>query len=183
MARNEPGSNPDLSEAHECFQVLRAVSFAIRRTKLLDAHRDLLKPEVIWNVEKGLALTTREITKAQEQRVALMQRMLAFFETYDLLLCPATICAAFPVEERYLAECNGHKFDNYVQWLGIVYAITITGCPALSIPCGFTTTGLPVGLQIVGPPRGEASLLSGARVLEDILGLQSITPIDPRPAK
>lgn len=99
------------------------------------------------------------------------------------LLCPATITPPFPIEQRYLAECNGTKFDNYVQWLGIVYAITLTGCPALSLPCGFTSTGLPVGLQIVGPPRGEASLLAGARVLEDILGLQTITPIDPRPAK
>jgi amidase len=51
------------------------------------------------------------------------------------------------------------------------------------MPCGFTSTGLPVGLQVIGPPRGEASLLAGARVLEDILGLQTITPIDPRPAK
>ena len=67
----------------------------------------------------------------------------------------------FPVENRYVAECAGKKFDNYVEWLGIVYAITLVCCPALSLPCGFTASGLPVGLQVVAPPRGEAQLLAG----------------------
>ena len=62
----------------------------------------------------------------------------------------------FPIENRYVAECAGKKFDNYVEWLGIVYAITLVCCPALSLPCGFTASGLPVGLQVVAPPRGEA---------------------------
>ena len=106
-----------------------------------------------------------------------------FFENYDLLLCPATIVAPFPIENRYVAECAGKKFDNYVEWLGIVYAITLVCCPALSLPCGFTASGLPVGLQVVAPPRGEAQLLAGSKVLEDILGLRGTTPIDPRAPK
>ena len=89
----------------------------------------------------------------------------------------------FPVENRYVAECAGKKFDNYVEWLGIVYAITLVCCPALSLPCGFTASGLPVGLQVVAPPRGEAQLLAGAKVLEDILGVRGTTPIDPRAPK
>ena len=96
---------------------------------------------------------------------------------------PATIVAPYPVENRYVAECDGKKFDNYVEWLGIVYGITLVCCPALSMPCGFTASGLPVGLQVVAPPRGEAQLLAGARALEEILGLRSSTPIDPRPPK
>ena len=175
-------AQPDLREAHECFHVLRALDFALSKAALLRDKRDLLKPEVIWNIEQGLALKVEDIERAQAQRMTLAARALAFFETYDLLLCPATITPPFPIEQRYLAECNGHKFDNYVQWLGIVYAITLTCCPALSLPCGFTASGLPVGLQIVGPPRAEARLLAGAQVLEDILGLRGTTPIDPRPA-
>ena len=77
-------------------------------------------------------------------------RTLEFFETYDLLLTPATIVPPFPIENRYVAECAGKKFDNYVEWLGIVYAITLACCPALSLPCGFTASGLPVGVQVVG---------------------------------
>jgi amidase len=173
---------PDLKEAHECFHVLRAYDFALSKAALLRDKRDMLKPEVIWNIEEGLKLKVTDIERAEAQRVAMAARAHEFFQTYDLLLCPATIVPPFPIEQRYLAECNGTKFDNYVQWLAIVYAITLTCCPALSMPCGFTTTALPVGLQVVGPPRGEAQLLAGSRVLEDILGLRGTTPIYPRTA-
>ena len=173
-------AHPDLREAHECFHVLRALDFAVSKAELLRKHRDLLKPEVIWNIEEGLKLTVEQVARAEAQRVALAARAEAFFKTYDLLLAPATIVPPFPVQNRYVAECAGKKFDNYVEWLGIVYAITLACCPALSLPCGFTASGLPVGLQIVGPSRGEAKLLAGAKVLEDILGLRGTTPIDPK---
>ena len=176
-------AHPDLREAHECFHVLRAYDFAISKAALLRSHRDQLKPEVIWNIEEGLKLSVEQLARAEAQRLTMTARTFEFFGTYDLLLTPATIVAPFPVENRYVAECAGKKFDNYVEWLGIVYAITLVCCPALSLPCGFTASGLPVGLQMVGPPRGDARLLAGAKVLEDILGVRGITPIDPRPAK
>jgi amidase len=176
-------AHPDLREAHECFHVLRAFDFAMTKAALLRTKRDLLKPEVIWNIEEGLKLTVEQIARAEAQRVEMTARTIEFFKTYDLLLAPATIVAPFPIENRYAAECAGHKFDNYVEWLAIVYAITLVCCPALSLPCGFTASGLPVGLQIVAAPRGEAQLLAGAKVLEDILGVRGTTPIDPRPAK
>jgi amidase len=176
-------AHPDLREAHECFHALRAFDFAISKAELLRNQRDLLKPEVIWNIEEGLKLSVEKIERAEAQRVAMAERALEFFKTYDLLLTPATIVAPFPVENRYVAECAGKKFDNYVEWLGIVYAITLACCPALSLPCGFTASGLPVGLQMVGPQRGEAPLLAGAKVLEDILGVRGSTPIDPRPPR
>ena len=175
-------AHPDLREAHECFHVLRAFDFAISKAALLRSKRNQLKPEVIWNIEEGLKLSVEQLERAEAQRVAMTVRTLEFFRTYDLLLTPATIVAPFPVENRYVAECAGRKFDNYVEWLGIVYAITLVCCPALSLPCGFTASGLPVGLQMVAAPRGEARLLAGAKVLEDILGLRGTTPIDPRPA-
>jgi amidase len=175
-------AHPDLREAHECFHVLRAFDFAVSKAALLRSRRDQLKPEVIWNIEEGLKLSVEQLERAEAQRLAMTVRTLEFFKTYDLLLAPATIVPPFPIENRYVAECAGSKFDNYVQWLGIVYAITLVCCPALSLPCGFTATGLPVGLQMVAPPRGEAQLLAGARVLEDILGLRGTTPIEPRAA-
>jgi amidase len=176
-------AHPDLREAHECFHVLRAYDFAISKAALLRTKRDQLKPEVIWNIEEGLKLTVEQLERAEAQRVAMATRTLEFFKTYDLLLTPATIVAPFPIENRYVAECAGKTFDNYVEWLGIVYAITLACCPALSLPCGFTASSLPVGLQLVGPPRGEAQLLAGAKVLEDVLGLRGTTPIDPKPAR
>jgi amidase len=173
-------AHPDLAETHECFHVLRAFDFCVTKAALLRTKRDLLKPEIIWNIEEGLKLTMADIERAEAQRVALAARMLAFFEKYDLLLTPATIVAAFPVEQRYLAECAGHKFDNYVEWLAIASAITLACCPGLSLPCGFTAEGLPVGLQVVAPPRAEARVLAGAKLLEELLGLKSTTPIEPR---
>jgi amidase len=176
-------AHPDLREAHECFHVLRAFDFAMTKATLLRTKRHLLKPEVIWNIEEGLKLTVEQIARAEAQRVEMTARTVEFFKTYDLLLAPATIVAPFPIENRYVAECAGHKFDNYVEWLAIVYAITLACCPALSLPCGFTGSGLPVGLQMVAAPRGEAQLLAGAGVLEDILGIRGATPIDPRAPK
>jgi len=176
-------AHPDLREAHECFHVLRALDFALSKATLLRTRRDLLKPEVIWNIEEGMKLTVEQIERAEAQRLAMTERTLKFFGDYDLLLCPATIVPPYPIENRYVSECDGKKFDNYVQWLGIVYAITLACCPALSLPCGFTKSGLPVGLQMVAKPRGEAELLAGAKVLEDVLGLRGTTPIDPRVGK
>ena len=175
-------AHPDLREAHECFHVLRAFDFAITKAALLRNKREYLKPEVIWNIEEGLKLSVEQLERAEAQRVAMAARTLEFFKTYDLLLTPATIVAPFAIENRYVSECAGKKFDNYVEWLGIVYAITLACSPALSLPCGFTTSGLPVGLQMVAPSRGEAELLAGARVLEDILGVRGSTPIDPKAA-
>jgi amidase len=173
-------AHPDLSDVHNCFHVLRAYDYAVSKAALLRRHRDMLKPEVIWNIEKGLALTIEELERAEAQRVEMTARTLEFFATYDLLLTPATIVPPFPVERRYVTECAGVTFSNYLDWLAIAYAITMVCCPALSLPCGFTAEGLPVGLQIAGPPRSEARILSAAKMLEDILGLRGVTPIDPR---
>ena len=120
-----------------------------------------------------------DVVRAEAQRAEMIRRTNEFFDDYDLLLCPATIVAAFPVEQRYLESCNGHTFANYVEWLGIVYAITLTTAPALSLPCGMTKDGRPVGLQIVARPRREWKLLAGAKLLETLLGHLCKTPIDP----
>ncbi|MEP6826918.1 MAG: amidase family protein [Aestuariivirga sp.] len=172
--------HPELSEMMNCFQTLRALGFAVGMRQLLIDHRDLLKPEVIWNIEKGLALSVDAIAKAEAQRGALFHRMRNFLSEYDLLLCPATIVPPFPVEQRYPTHCNGVEFETYVDWLLIVAVATMCACPAISIPCGFTETQMPVGLQIIAPNRGETKLLAGSKFIEDVLGLHTLTPIEPR---
>lgn len=172
-------AQPDLADAHTVFQTIRAHEFATTLGPLLETNRADLKPEVVWNIEKGLALTSAEIGRAERARAAMIQNAVAFFDTYDLLLCPATIVPPFPVEDRYVARCDGVEFETYIDWLAIVYAITNISHPALSLPCGFTGAGLPVGLQMIGGPRGEAALLSAAGALQDALALGHL-PIDPR---
>ncbi|HLL28362.1 MAG TPA: amidase family protein [Xanthobacteraceae bacterium] len=173
-------AHPDLRETMQCFHVLRAYDYALSKKNLLREYRTRLKPDVIWNIEEGLKLSLEDVMRAEAERLTMTQRALKFFETYDLLLVPSTIVAPFPIEQRYVAECAGQKFGNYIEWLAVVSAITLVCCPALSLPCGFTGEELPVGLQIVGPPRSEARVLAAAKVLEDILGLKGKTPIDPR---
>ncbi|MCB1833868.1 MAG: amidase, partial [Geminicoccaceae bacterium] len=173
---------PDLSKSRDVFEILRAELFAANKGPLLDTHRGLLKPEVVWNIERGLAVDAGQIGWAERERGLMAQRMAAFFEDHDLLACPTAIVPPFPVEMRFLESLGEHRFPTYIDWVAICYAITLTGCPAISIPCGFTADGLPVGLQLVGPPRGEAKLLQCAVMIEDLLGLSAAVPIDPRGA-
>ncbi|MBM3518459.1 MAG: amidase, partial [Alphaproteobacteria bacterium] len=143
---------PELGDAEPIFQTLRAAHYAADKAPLLAAHRALLKPEVAWNIEKGLALTADEIGRAERARAALFHRTTAFFERYDLLASPAVLVPPFDGAIRYVTAVGDARFDNYVSWLAFSFAITLTTCPALSIPCGFTAAGLPVGLQLVGRP-------------------------------
>jgi amidase len=174
------GATIDFSDAPETFHTFRALGFAAGHEDELKRHRDKFKPENIWNIEKGLALTRDDITRAMRARGALFHRMAAFFRDHDVLALPATIVPALPIDMRYLPELNGHRFDNYVDWIMITSVITLTLCPAASIPCGFTKSGLPVGLQLVGRPHGDGELLGWAAVAERLFGLTDLLPIDPR---
>ena len=173
-------ARPDFSGAHECFHVLRAQAFAIIHGQLVAAHRDKYKPDLLWNIEEGFKLTQKRIMQAQWRRVQLTRNLDAFLQDYDLLLTPATITAAFPIEQPWLAECAGQKLENYVLWLAIAYAITLCGAPAISLPCGFTREKLPVGLQIVAPTNEDAKAIAGAAYIERLLAVTPKTPIDPR---
>jgi len=170
---------PDFSQAMECFQTLRAAKFVAGHGEHLREHRTLLKQDIIWNTEKGLAQSAEDVAAAELARGALYQDTVRFFENYDLLLCPTVIVPPFDLDIRYVDEVQGHKFDNYVHWLALTFAVTLTACPALSAPAGMTEDGLPVGLQIIGPPRGEARILAAAELLERSSGLAAKLPIDP----
>ena len=124
----------------------------------------------MWNIEKGLDLTGLQIAQAEAQRLGIMANMHAFFEAHDLLICPTAIVPPFDVDVRYVDEVDGHRYDNYVQWLAITFSLSLTGLPIASIPVGITQSGLPVGMQIVGPPRGEARVLSAAKAMEGLFG-------------
>lgn len=173
-------AHPDLSDAHACFGVLRAYAFAASKADVLASHRSRMKPELVWNIEKGLALTAAELIHAEQLRSKMWRNMLRFFSQYDLLLCPATIVPPFPVTQRFVHSCNGVSFSNYVEWLSIAYAVSVVACPAMSLPCGFTAAGLPVGLQIVGRPHGDAQVFAAAKLLEDCFDLDTSRPISPR---
>lgn len=170
----------DLRDAAEIFQILRAVYFSADRAQFLEKHRDEFKPELVWNIEQGLKVDAEEYTRAERARGALYHRAAEFFQTYDLLLCPAVVAPPFDHRQRYLEEVAGVKFDTYFGWLIMAFAITLTACPSMSVPCGFTDDGRPVGLQMVAPMGHESELLSAAAVFEQLSGLKDRVPLDPR---
>ena len=176
-------ASPDFSGVAEAFHVLRGLGYATNMRTLLAHHRDKLKPDVIWNIEQGMALTADRIGKAMLYRSRLYGEMVKFLEQYDFLLTPAACCAPNPIEERWVREVDGHKFENYIGWLTLPACITLTTCPALAIPAGFTDDGRPVGIQLVGAPRGDADVLSAGAAIEEILGVSDAVPIDPKPAQ
>jgi amidase len=171
---------PDPGRIDEAFQILRAMIFVVNRERDLQENRDLLKQDIIWNTEKGLCLTPSEIAWAERERAAFYGRMAAFMEDHDLLLLPCTPVPPFDVNLRYPPVIDGQPVDNYIAGSLITSAITLSACPALSLPAGFTGDGRPVGLQMVGRPYGEADLLAAAALLEQETGLAGLVPIDPK---
>ncbi len=172
---------PDFTGALYGFQTLRAVLVATMMGAVLEEHRNQIAPEIIGNIERGLQITPEEVFAAERIRWQLYHRMTAFFEHHDVLVCPAASIPPFPVEQRYVEEINGQPCETYIDWFAITFALTMTSCPVISLPCGFTSEGLPIGMQLVGRPRGEAALLRAAHHLEGLLGVAEQLPIDPRP--
>jgi amidase len=159
-------AEPDFSGATEAFETLRAVSFLGRYGALLKEHRDKLKDTVIWNIEQGLRLTPEKIARAAQLRSELFQRMRAFLERYEYLVCPVSQLPPFGADVEWPREIAGTKLENYLDWMKSCYYITITSHPAISVPAGFTAEGLPVGLQIVGRHRADFSVLQLAHAFE-----------------
>jgi amidase len=173
-------AHPDLRDANAAFQTLRGAAFVANMGPFLEQHRDRLKPEVIANAEFGFGLRAADIARAEVTQGEIVRRMAAFFERHELLLCPTAMTPPILVEQRYLESLNGVRFDGYLGWLVSTCAISVTGCPVLALPCGFTRDGLPVGLQVIAAPRSEARLLQVGAWLEQVLAVGPATPIDPR---
>lgn len=122
-------------------------------------HRAQLKPEAIWEIERGLALSARDIQKASEVRSAWFRELAALFTQYDALALPSAQVFPFPVEWDWPREVAGHPMDSYHQWMEVVVPASLAGLPTLGLPAGFGPQGLPMGMQLMGPRGGDASIL------------------------
>ena len=169
-------AEPDFSRVREIIHVTRALRMVTLHAEKLEKWRDQMNSNLVWNIEKGFPLTAQQVGMAEKERTALYHRVRQFFERYDLLLTPTVAVPPFPVEMPYPQEINGEPMNNYHEWLYLTYAITVTGLPAISVPCGWTAEGLPVGLQIVGRRLGEATVLRAAAAFEAIAPWQDKRP-------
>ena len=162
-------AHPDLSMADAAFDVPRALDYAQSYGAQLDSIRDIIKPENVWNIEYGMNLDADEIRASMDAQGQIFHHATGFMQDYDLLICPAAIIAPFPVEERYPGFSQGLEVSAYYRWLAIAYAITTTTLPVITLPCGKTREGLPVGIQLVGKAHGEQQLFSFASYIEQLI--------------
>jgi amidase len=161
--------DPDLTGADEVFETFRALGM-VAMAGDVEAHPDLVKETIRTNVAQGLALRPEQIARAAGLRTALYRRSVALLAEYDVLALPVTQVAPFPVEQEYPTEIAGVALDGYIEWMRSCSRISATTLPAISVPAGFTPGGLPVGLQLVGAPRGELALLEVAEAVFELLG-------------
>jgi amidase len=169
-------ATPDLHDADEIFRVLRAWNYELSFGRLLRTHRALMKDTVIWNIEQGARLTGPEIGAAELKRTQLFHRMREFMHRYDFLVAPVVQVLPFSVDVPYPTRIGDTALDTYLDWMRSCYYITVTGAPAISVPCGFTGSGLPVGLQIIGRHREDFAVLQIAHAFEQSTGFWKRRP-------
>ena len=157
---------PDMSDVPEIVRTTRGLLMVARHADKLPEHRAVLQPGLVENTEQGLALTSTEIARGEILRTRQWHRVREFLAERDVWVVPTMAVPAFPVEHPHVMEIDGEPVGKAMQRSFLTYAFSVLGLPAISIPCGFTTTGLPVGLQIVGKRRAEATVLRVAAAFE-----------------
>jgi amidase len=163
-------AEPDLSLGEDTFRTLRAWSFQAGFRDLLAEHPDEFKPSLADNIRAGEGLGGADVARAYQQLTALGETARVFFESYDVLLLPTSQVPPFPADQEYPADINGQPMATYLDWMRSAYLVTVTGCPAISVPAGQTSGGLPVGVQLVATHGADRRLLEVAAAVE-ALGL------------
>lgn len=159
---------PDLTEADLVFRTLRAHAFEVGFGARFEAHPELFKPALAWNIEQGRALTRSDVGRATVAWGRLWRCASEFWDTYDVLIAPVSQVAPFPVEREYPEAVGGQPQSNYLDWMRSAYHVSVLGAPALSVPAGFTPAGLPIGLQIVTRPRSDLFTLQVGAAFEAV---------------
>jgi amidase len=170
--------HPDLAEAEDTFRTLRAWHMQAKLGRLLEANPGRFKASLEANIRAGEPLTGADVARAYTQRTTLGERMREFFESHDVLVLPVSQVPPFDAELEFPTRINGREQASYLDWMRSAYVITVTGCPAISVPAGFTPDGLPVGIQIVAPHSGERRLLEIAHAFEQLTRVGERRPDD-----
>jgi amidase len=157
---------PDFRGADESFRVWRAWKFELKFAELRKSHPEQIKDAIHWNAEEGEKLTGPQISRAERARTELYHRVREFLVDYEYMVFPVTQVPPFDVNQPFVDEIAGQKLETYIDWMKSCYYVTVTGLPAISVPAGFTSDGLPVGLQIVGRHQQDFAVLQLAHAFE-----------------
>jgi amidase len=163
-------AEPDLTGGAESYETLRLWTYASAYGADARKHPELFKDTILEAVELGSKLTAADIARANAQHTRVWEQMRRFQEKYDFFIVPSTQVPPFDVKQPWVKEINGVRMKTYIEWMKCCWMITITEAPSISMPCGFTPEGLPVGMQIVGRHRDELSILQMAYAFEQATG-------------
>jgi amidase len=161
------GIELDLSAGFDAFLTLRG-RWMVEHHRSRVGRLDELGPNLAGNIRAGLALGSGEVEAAERARVDLRRTMRGVFERYDYLLTPCVPVPPFPVGQDYPETIGGRKMATYIEWIAPTFVLTLTSLPIACVPAGLDSNGLPVGIQVVGPPMGEESVLALARRIEEL---------------
>ena len=167
----------DLEGVRDAFFTLRAYRFALDYGELLEHHRDRIKATVVWNIEQGLALSDDDVARALDETRRVRERAGSFFGSIDVLVQPVSQVPPFPVEMEYPIEVRGEAMTTYLDWMASCWSVTVLGGPAISVPCAFTEEGSPVGLQIVGRPGDDVTVLRFAHAFGSMVDAGRTRPV------
>lgn len=167
---------PDFAGADQVFKTLRAFNFAAAHGEAIKQYPELYKDSIIWNVNQGLALTGSDVAKAEQERTRIYHHVREFMEVYEYMLLPVAQVPPFAIETEWVTHINGIEMETYIDWMKSCYYISILGLPCISVPCGFTDDGLPVGIQIVGRHHCDLGVLQLAKAFETARPLYDVLP-------
>ena len=159
-------AEPDFRDANECFLTWRHWAVELDFGDILEANADKLNEYVHWHVQEGRKLTGPQLARVEAKRTDLYQRMRAFMEKYEFFLLPVNQVLPFDVKTHYPTRINGVEMENYIAWMKSAYYISTVGNPAMGVPCAFSPSGLPIGLQIVGRHNDDWGVLQMAYAFE-----------------
>lgn len=160
-------ASPDITEADDVFRQTRAFDYEFAWGELVRGNPGRVKPEVLENVAEGAAQSAADLHALARARTRLEARTRQYFERYDLWITPTAQSLPFPAELRWPTEIDGHRMHDYLDWMRSVCVVSAMSVPALSVPAGFSTAGLPVGIQLVAAPGADALLLRAASAYEE----------------
>jgi aspartyl-tRNA(Asn)/glutamyl-tRNA(Gln) amidotransferase subunit A len=153
---------PDVEKS---FFALWCAKLATVYSNLSDQQLELLEPVVQGLIEQGKMLSAVDVGRANLAREVVWHELCRIFGSYDLLICPTTAVTAFPIQDGPPSSINGVSIDRLLGWF-LTYPFNLTGNPAISIPCGTASDGMPIGLQIIGGRLADPMVLRAARSFE-----------------
>ena len=169
---------PDMSKSEYCFQTLRGYIFYCTYKSLLKKDKNLIKEEVIWNINKAETITIDNLREAEKIRANIYSNTMKFFDKFDFLIVPSAIVPPFNSQEKWVKKVEDTTFDNYVSWLMIAASISLTSCPSIAIATSFSKDNAPFGIQIIAPPYEEQKLINFAKSLEENINISDMVPIN-----